>query len=668
MRINIITYNNEYGLTQDINVLIYMLKRHFKDRVEIFAVNFFDYKCNYVDLNIFLETVSFTLLKYAPINILIPNQEWYYKTWTPYIKYFDKILVKSNYGENIFKYLLSKQDPTTDLNKRVINIGWQSKDKFQGKYTKDYTKYLHVCGKSKHKQTQLVVDNWLPEFPPLTVLYSPIDVEITEKEQDNIIYLRERVSDEELGKLLNESGVHICCSDTEGFGHYIQEAKSVKSIVVTLNAPPMNNFVDDTFGFLVKYRNKKPVKQALGSKYTLDGNDFQTVIKKIINTPISELKNMGEIARKSYLKTCQTFRDTIKDVFRDIFAEAVNIGKEYKQIKEKEDIEVKEMIKDENLPPISIITPTYNRPHMFLIALYNFINFEYPREKIQWVIVDDGDEDKRVSDMIPNEEHVDIKYIVLDKRVTIGKKRNICIENCDNDIIICMDDDDYYPKNSLKLRVLELLKSNKRCVTCTTIACFHINKLISMINVPPHKMPFEERISEATLCFYKDFWEERKFRESCHIGEAKDFLEDRVDECHEISWEGIIISLMHNRNISGKITMGDTPNGCHYGWDDKLYLFITNLDWEIKEEEEKHILKSRQGKVEFADDYKIIEYRHLKEIKSDDDDKYIKPTETTINTTINTTTETTNDETNQTNKTNIENKENIQETPISVQS
>ena len=51
MRINLITYNNDYGLTQDVNVLIYLLKRHFRDRVEIFAVNFFDYKCNYVDLN-----------------------------------------------------------------------------------------------------------------------------------------------------------------------------------------------------------------------------------------------------------------------------------------------------------------------------------------------------------------------------------------------------------------------------------------------------------------------------------------------------------------------------------------------------------------------------------------------------------------------------------------
>lgn len=627
MRINIITYNNDYGLTQDINVLIYMLKRHFKDRVEIYAVNFFDFKCNYVDLNIFLETVSFTLFKYAPINILIPNQEWYYKTWIPYIKYFDKILVKSKYGENIFKNLLLSQEPTADISKRIINIGWQSKDKYESKYKKNYNKCLHVCGKSKHKQTQMVVDNWLPEFPELTVLYSPIDVPITEKKQDNIIYIRDRVDDNTLSKMLNESGIHICCSDTEGFGHYIQEAKSVKSAVVTLNAPPMNNFIDETTGFLVKYRNKKPVINALGSKYSIHSDDFQRVIKIIMETEESILKETGERARKGYLETCRIFRETIKNVFRDIFEEAVKIGKEYKKIKDQELTDVKEMIKDINLPYISIITPTYNRPHMFRMALYNFIKFEYPREKIQWVIVDDGDEDKRVGKMIPDENYIDIKYIALDKQVPIGLKRNICIENCDNEIIICMDDDDFYPPNSLKLRVLELLKSKKQCVTCTTIACFHINKLISMINVPPHKMSFSERISEATLCFYKDFWRQRKFPE-CYIGEADKFLDGRVDDCHEISWEGIIVSLMHHRNISGKITIGDTPNGSHYGWDEPTYLFITNLDEDITEEEEEQIRKCRKGLVELFTDYKIVEYRNLNE-------KNIKNDKDTINETTN---------------------------------
>ena len=44
MKINIITSNNQYGLTNDLNILVYLIKKHFGNIVEIYAVNFFEYK------------------------------------------------------------------------------------------------------------------------------------------------------------------------------------------------------------------------------------------------------------------------------------------------------------------------------------------------------------------------------------------------------------------------------------------------------------------------------------------------------------------------------------------------------------------------------------------------------------------------------------------------
>ena len=42
-------------------------------------------------------------------------------------------------------------------------------------------------------------------------------------------------------------------------------------------------------------------------------------------------------------------------------------------------------------------------------------------------------------------------------------------------------------------------------------------KLISMVNVPPHHLSFDERISEATLCFYKNFWEQQPFNNNSEL-------------------------------------------------------------------------------------------------------------------------------------------------------
>ena len=39
--------------------------------------------------------------------------------------------------------------------------------------------------------------------------------------------------------------VHICPSAREGFGHYINEARSVGAVVLTIDAAPMSEFVVD---------------------------------------------------------------------------------------------------------------------------------------------------------------------------------------------------------------------------------------------------------------------------------------------------------------------------------------------------------------------------------------------------------------------------------------
>jgi hypothetical protein len=79
-------------------MLAKMLEKHFGKRIEIKMVDFFHYKAPQADVNIFLETISKSLIKYADVNVLIPNQEWYYKTWIPYLEDIDYILVKSKYA------------------------------------------------------------------------------------------------------------------------------------------------------------------------------------------------------------------------------------------------------------------------------------------------------------------------------------------------------------------------------------------------------------------------------------------------------------------------------------------------------------------------------------------------------------------------------------------
>ena len=232
------------------------------------------------------------------------------------------------------------------------------------------------------------------------------------------------------------------------------------------------------------------------------------------------------------------------------------------------------------LPKVTIITLTHNRKKFFKLAIQNYIYDTYPKDKLEWIILDDSIQEERVKSLFTKNmlDNFDIKYLSFDKKIKLGKKRNIGVEKASGEIIVFMDDDDLYYPTSILHRIFALLISKKKCVYCSTIGCFQINKYISMINVPPFKDPYYKRVSEASMAFYKSFWIDNKFSDDSIGAEGEHFIKNRYNDCLEISWKKIFISLMHSKNTSNKITMGNEPNGCHYKLNDKLFEFITSLD------------------------------------------------------------------------------------------
>ena len=91
-------------------------------------------------------------------------------------------------------------------------------------------------------------------------------------------------------------------------------------------------------------------------------------------------------------------------------------------------------------PPISVVTLIYNRRKYFDLARHNMILTDYPKNKIQWVIVDDSDNlEEQASDKIIQTQNqftdMDILYVPLLKKTPISQKRNLGIERATNDFI-----------------------------------------------------------------------------------------------------------------------------------------------------------------------------------------------------------------------------------------
>jgi hypothetical protein len=92
-------------------------------------------------------------------------------------------------------------------------------------------------------------------------------------------------------------------------------------------------------------------------------------------------------------------------------------------------------------------------------------------------------------------------------------------------------------------------------------------------------IPLCERISEATLTFYKSWWEEKKFPSDVVVGEAEGFVAGREREVLELPPQQIIVAFSHGKNVSSRrIPVGeDLKVGCFWGFPKEFLMFIHGL-------------------------------------------------------------------------------------------
>jgi hypothetical protein len=245
------------------------------------------------------------------------------------------------------------------------------------------------------------------------------------------------------------------------------------------------------------------------------------------------------------------------------------------------------MINPKIIPTVGIVTLVHNRPEWFPHAVRNIQTCDYPQEKLVWVIVDDSDGLKRVDANVEQVKaampKLNVRYVSSGRKLSIGEKRNRgCLAaseaNQDTSVFLFMDDDDHYPKASVILRVLWLLNSKKGAIYCSTLPMYHITKYISAINVPPLNLRPCKRVSEASLCFLRKFWDERKFPNDVSVAEGEEFLKGRELDTLEIPPEGVIVSFLHGKNsTSRRVPEQKEANGCHYGFSDEYFTMISQI-------------------------------------------------------------------------------------------
>jgi len=212
--------------------------------------------------------------------------------------------------------------------------------------------------------------------------------------------------------------------------------------------------------------------------------------------------------------------------------------------------------KQSKLPTVSICTPTFNRRPFVPVMIKCFQHQTYPKDKIEWIIIDDGTD--KIEELVTHIPQV--KYFKYDEKMTLGKKRNLLNQKAKGDIIVYMDDDDYYPPERIS-HAVDMLIKNPKALCAGSSAMFiyfkHINKMVQFGPYGPN------HATAATFAFRRSLLSKTKFDESSCVAEEKKFLKDYTIPFVQLDSKKSILVFSHTHNSFDKkelLAQGPNPN------------------------------------------------------------------------------------------------------------
>jgi glycosyltransferase involved in cell wall biosynthesis len=224
-----------------------------------------------------------------------------------------------------------------------------------------------------------------------------------------------------------------------------------------------------------------------------------------------------------------------------------------------------------NRPFISVLTPTYNRRNFIPTLIECFKHQDYPQALIEWIILDDGTD--KVEDIFNNSGLKNIRYYKEDIKSNIGSKRNKLNTYSKGDIIVCMDDDDYYPPERIS-HVVNKLMANPTyeiCGSSELYLYYSDNKKIYKIG--PYAA---SHATNGTMAYRRKYFDTHKYDETVTHAEETSFLNRYSVPMLQLDPFKVMLVMCHSENTFDKKRLRDEKNPMFKLTQLKLNYFIRN--------------------------------------------------------------------------------------------
>jgi glycosyltransferase involved in cell wall biosynthesis len=202
-----------------------------------------------------------------------------------------------------------------------------------------------------------------------------------------------------------------------------------------------------------------------------------------------------------------------------------------------------------SLPFVSIVTPTYNR-RRFIPALIKMIQSQtYPRDHMEWIVYDDGQEE--IKDLLDAARPLlpDLIFIWSEDKMTLGEKRNRLNSEATGDIIVAMDDDDFY----FPTRVMDAVKALTTNPSVSLAGASEVYMFFTDTKEIWKAGPyFQGHATNGTMAWTKEYASKHKYDETVAFAEEKSFLENYKNPLVQLNPKTVMLVMSHSDNTFDK--------------------------------------------------------------------------------------------------------------------
>lgn len=204
-------------------------------------------------------------------------------------------------------------------------------------------------------------------------------------------------------------------------------------------------------------------------------------------------------------------------------------------------------------PFVSVCTPTYNRQQFLPQLIKCFQKQTYPKELMEWIIIDDSDES--VEHLFKGVECV--KYFRYEEKLKLGRKRNVMHEKSKGEILVYMDDDDYYPPDRVAHAVDRLRARPNALAAGSSVVYIYFNDLDTLYQFGPYG---PNHATAGTFAFKRKLLEQTRYDDDAEIAEEKAFLKNYTIPFAQLDPRKSILVFAHQYNTFDKRKLLENPH------------------------------------------------------------------------------------------------------------